>query len=194
MVPGYTGYIPKHEDHFGTRYAENCKNAIDDFARDMNTSKDRRKQLTRQPPKTPVRVEAKPYVSLNQVQHSVSPYFMNINNPAKTFMPGYTGFIPRARSRFAMDYPNLTREALVDFTQRQQHLKKLDKKPVVLNQQCEKSNASSPGCKQAIYINGGLLPHYTGYLPGHKFRFGDTFGTSSRYFHAAANRRSTTAY
>ena len=31
MVPGYTGYIPKKEEHFGNRYAVGCHRAIYDF-------------------------------------------------------------------------------------------------------------------------------------------------------------------
>ena len=34
MVPGYTGYIPKKEEHFGTRYAVGCHRAIGDFETD----------------------------------------------------------------------------------------------------------------------------------------------------------------
>ena len=34
MVPGYTGYIPKKEDHFGNRYAVGCHRAISNFEND----------------------------------------------------------------------------------------------------------------------------------------------------------------
>jgi len=99
MVPGYTGYIPKMEEHFGNRYAEVCRQATRDFAGDMNSHIEKRKELRPNTPMPPIRAEALPYVSLNEVHHSVSPYFMNINDPGKTFMSGYTGFIPRARAK-----------------------------------------------------------------------------------------------
>uniref|UniRef100_H2YLQ0 Ciliary microtubule inner protein 2B n=1 Tax=Ciona savignyi TaxID=51511 RepID=H2YLQ0_CIOSA len=183
MVPGYTGYIPKKEDHFGTRYADICRKATKDFGRAMDFTAEQRRSLAPRKPLVPLRAEPKPYVSLTQAQHSVSPYFMNIKDGAKTFMSGYTGFIPRSRSRFAQVYPKLTNESLKEFTRNQQEFKLVGNRPVNIN----KTNqlVENPGFLQPIYINGGLLPHYTGYLPGHKFRVGMTFGTSSRYFHAA---------
>ncbi|KAI8481923.1 hypothetical protein Bbelb_403680 [Branchiostoma belcheri] len=36
MVPGYTGYIPKMQNHyFGSRYADTCSSAIADFESDQ---------------------------------------------------------------------------------------------------------------------------------------------------------------
>nr|XP_002130074.1 protein FAM166B-like [Ciona intestinalis] len=187
MVPGYTGYIPKKEDHFGTRYADICRKATKDFSNEMSAAKDKRRALQPRMPMTPKLAEPKPYVSLTQPQHSVSPYFMNINDGAKTFMSGYTGFIPRSRSRFALVYPKLTRESLKEFTRNQQELKLLANREVSINQPGPSDLPVNP--LQPIYINGGLLPHYTGYLPGHKFRVGMTFGTSSRSFHATNQPR-----
>ena len=33
---------------------------------------------------------------------------------------------------------------------------------------------------KALYKESALLPHYTGYLPGHKFRYALTYGNSSK--------------
>ena len=38
---------------------------------------------------------------------------MAIDNKDKSFISGYTGFIPRARSRYAKGYPENTKNALV---------------------------------------------------------------------------------
>lgn len=188
MVPGYTGYIPKKENYFGQRAAKICSAAARDFTLTMNEIDRKRKELVPIAPMAPKYAEPKPYVSLNQKQHSVSPYFMaTTQDKDKTFVSGYTGFIPRSRSRFAQTYPNLTHEALKEFTKEQQRVKKYEKQPldVPINRPSVPTNNSI----QEIYVDDGLLPRYTGYLPGHKFRFGITFGTSSRHFHHAPHQQ-----
>ncbi|CAK8678938.1 ciliary microtubule inner protein 2B-like [Clavelina lepadiformis] len=190
MVPGYTGYIPKERGNFGMRYAQSCNEAIAGYTKDRTAYDNKRRSIIHKAPRVPLRAEPKPYVSLNQVDHSVSPYFMNTGDPAKTFMSGYTGFIPRSRSRFGLVYPKLTQESLVDFTKAQQQLKLREMSPLVMQQATlSRNQAKKPKGGQPIYVDNGLLPHYTGYLPGHKFRNGVTFGTSSRYFNAVAHHR-----
>nr|XP_039261585.1 protein FAM166B-like [Styela clava] len=192
MVPGYTGYIPSGEDHFGSRYAKICKAAITDFDKEQQLYHDRRKELMKRKPPLIQQQKPAPYVSINPVQHSISPYFMSEYDPDKTFMSGYTGFIPRSRSRFATGYPVLTMESLREFTGHQQFLQTVAKQSVNMernNLPRIKSSIDKSSIRRPIYVDSGLLPHYTGYLPGHKFRFGDTYGTSSRYFHQSTCSR-----
>jgi hypothetical protein len=188
MVPGYTGYIPKKENYFGQRAAKICRAAAEDFTITMNEIDRKRKELVPRPPMTPKHEDAKPYVSLNHKQHSVSPYFMAATQDKdKTFVSGYTGFIPRSRSRFAQTYPNLTHEALKEFTKEQQRVKTYENKPLAIP--INRTSTKRHDSVQQIYVDDGLLPRYTGYLPGHKFRFGITFGTSSRHFHHSPNQQ-----
>jgi len=193
MVPGYTGYIPKKEDHFGNRYAVGCHRAISNFEGDRtayaNNQNDRLKIAEKQPQKA-LRKEPAPYVSVKQAQHSVSPYFMDSGDPGKTFMSGYTGFIPCARSHFANVYRDVTCTALTEFTEDRSRQKKLANKKidvVTMRPSTSCDAGATAGIKKmshSIYRNKeGLLPRYTGYLPGHKYRYGITFGTSARYYH-----------
>jgi len=192
MVPGYTGYIPKKEDHFGNRYAVGCHRAICNFERDRtiyaNSQSDRLK-IAERPSQNAVRKEPAPYVSVKQAQHSVSPYFMDSGDPGKTFMSGYTGFIPCARSHFANVYRDVTCTALTEFTEDRSRQKKLSNKKIdVRTMRPTTGEEAAPGVRHtqahSIYRNKeGLLPRYTGYLPGHKYRYGVTFGTSARYYH-----------
>merc|ERR1712100_547258 len=192
MVPGYTGYIPKKEDHFGNRYAVGCHRAIYDFEENKNHYADgnrHRMHITKRERQMPIRSEPAPYVSIKQIQHSVSPYFMESGNPGKTFMSGYTGFIPCARSHFANVYPVMTETALTEFTEDRSKQRRVAKKSVDVQSILHADNskkASSGPMKQSHSIyrtKEGLLPRYTGYLPGHKYRYGVTFGTSARYYH-----------
>jgi len=180
MVPGYTGYIPKSEKYFAGRYAIICDKATRDIMDHNNRGKMlKEKHFSKQlPTLTPVRRDAGVYISTTQAQHSVSPYFMAIDNKDKSFISGYTGFIPRARSRYAKGYPENTKNALIEFTNDCQRLKSLAGRKVQLvrpPQTVERNHDS-----KSLYDKGGLLPHYTGYLPGHKFRYALTYGNSSR--------------
>jgi len=188
MVPGYTGYIPKKEEHFGTRYAVGCHRAIGDFETDRknySSKQNDRLEIVSKPKQNALRREAAPYVSVSTNQHSVSPYFMETGDSGKTFMSGYTGFIPYSRSHFANVYPVMTMTALTEFTEDRARMKKLLNQPVSLGTK-ERLNTAPAAEKMShsIYRNKeGLLPRYTGYLPGHKYRYGVTFGTSARYYH-----------
>lgn len=97
-----TGLPDRAYFHF-FRNAKICKAAISDFDHAQQVYHDKRRALMiRKPSLKQQRLDSKPYVSLNQVQHSVSPYFMNEKRSDKTFMSGYTGFIPRSRSRWVI--------------------------------------------------------------------------------------------
>jgi len=198
MVPGYTGYIPKKEEHFGQRYAVGCHRAISDFegnkSRYANNQSDVRRITTRAAQKS-VRSEPAPYVSTKQVQHSVSPYFMETGDAGKTFMSGYTGFIPHARSHYANVYPIMTMTALTEFTEDRSRQKKTANQPVDVDTITSGNSRAGQANNEEVLARGrfnnsiyrtkeGLLPRYTGYLPGHKYRYGVTFGTSARYFHS----------
>ena len=156
-------------------------------------------KVAAKPPQKALRTEPAPYVSVKQAQHSVSPYFMDSGDPGKTFMSGYTGFIPCARSHFANVYKDVTCTALTEFTEDRTRQKQLAHRKIDvdrLKKQCSgeevaagegdgnQSKAVKKVPAHSIYRNReGLLPRYTGYLPGHKYRYGVTFGTSARYFH-----------
>jgi len=193
MVPGYTGYIPKKEEHFGSRYADGCHRAISDFENNKVKYSENHNQLLRiasREKQDAIRSEPAPYVSTKQVQHSVSPYFMETGDPGKTFMSGYTGFIPHARSHYANVYPVMTKTALTEFTEDRSRQMKIanqsvDVDTIIGGNKYKSSSISnenkSIGPAHSIYRNKeGLLPRYTGYLPGHKYRYGVTFGTSAR--------------
>lgn len=182
MVPGYTGYIPKSEKYFGSRYAIICDKATNDIINRYNQCKMSKQnhENNQLPPLIPIRRDAGVYISTTQAQHSNSPYFMAIDNKDKSFISGYTGFIPRARSRYAKGYPDNTRDALIEFTNDSQRLKGLARREVQLVRPPQTIERNSD--TKSLYDKGGLLPHYTGYLPGHKFRYALTYGNSSRNY------------
>lgn len=97
-------------------------------------------------------------------QKLASPYSMDDTDPRKFFMSGFTGYVPRARFLFGSSFPVLTNQALQEFGQTcSRGGAQKDPKPL--------SPLPRPNSQ-----NLGLIPHYGGYVPGYKFRFGGTFG------------------
>ncbi|XP_071096287.1 ciliary microtubule inner protein 2B-like [Haliotis cracherodii] len=198
MVPGYTGFIPKGQHYFGTRYAEGCRNSICDFELDRRTYKGKMQELTDlealQTGRTPrtqrdlpplktkqvhplksIAAQPEPYQSPNVVKHMLSPFEMNNADPNKNFMSGYTGFVPRSRGLIGIGYPIITHHALNDFTDdvaRSQSIKGL---PITIH----RKEKIVPDMNGVYPVETGLVPHYTGHIPGQKFRYGKTFGHST---------------
>lgn len=200
MVPGYTGFIPKSEHYFGKRYAENCGNAISDFENDQRKHNKELQMLktldalqsgkmephnvdelppisTRyRTPLQPIAKEPKPYISPYAPQHSTSPYFMKNDRKMKCYMSGYTGFVPRSRGLLGKGYPIITHNALNEFTDDFKFYKTHKARPVVVERVDKTMMDTTP-----IYpVETGLVPHYTGHIPGEKFRYGRTFGHSTQ--------------
>lgn len=212
MVPGYTGYIPKSQHYFGKRYAENSVNAISDFEGDQrgHSSKIRQLRMTEAlqsgkilprdtkddiPPEItakyptplkPISTKAQPFISQSTPQHTRSPYFMENNNPDKRYMSGYTGFVPRSRGLLGMGYPLITHHALNDFTEEIKRLEYSKEKPI----QIHRNEVAKANTAIVYPVEMGLVPHYTGHIPGEKFRYGNTFGHSTKN---AMHNRSVTA-
>ncbi|KAG6921554.1 family with sequence similarity 166 member B [Chelydra serpentina] len=179
VIPGYTGFIPRAQNLFAKTYAEICKEARSDFARQQlrAAGKEQELQNAGRPPqgttgklltakyRTPVPAAAAPYVSPFAFQPQGSPYSMEDNNPHKCFISGFTGFVPRARFLIGAGYPLTTHRALVEFGQNRGSRPEAGKGSTVL-----------PPLLKSYPTDLGLMPHYAGYVPGYKFQFGHTYG------------------
>ena len=61
-----------------------------------------------------------------------------------------------------MGYPDITKKALCEFTTKSLEAKALEKTPVVIRRPQKKQIDTKP-----IYIHdSGMVPHYTGHVPG----------------------------
>jgi len=212
MVPGYTGFIPKSQHYFGKRYAVNSINAISDFEGEQRGHSKKIRQLrmtealqsgkilpkdtkdTPMPeitakystPLKPISRKAQPFISQSTPQHTRSPYFMENDNQHKRYMSGYTGFVPRSRELLGMGYPLITHHALNDFTDEVKRLECSNRKPI----QIHRNEVAKANTAIVYPVDMGLVPHYTGHIPGEKFRYGNTFGHSTKN---AMHNRSVTA-
>ncbi|KAE8636906.1 hypothetical protein XENTR_v10003193 [Xenopus tropicalis] len=193
MIPGYTGFIPRSQKFFAKTYAETSRDALSDFHSERRGQEAQRqelllmsklqegrlprteqeKQLLASRHRTPLPALAKepaPFMALRGFQPQGSPYYMEEENPNKCFISGYTGYVPRSRFLIGSGYPITTNRAMVEFAHMNQ------KKGVRFSEGYKEGGSphTEPG---QIYLEElGLLPRYTGYVPGYKFQFGNTFG------------------
>ncbi|XP_075434467.1 ciliary microtubule inner protein 2B [Ascaphus truei] len=196
MIPGYTGFIPRSQNFFAKTYTESSKDALRDFQSDQVLQEMRQEQCLvrtlqsgqqQQPrakhekrlvtakystPLLAVSREPALYISPSAFQSQISPYHMEDENPHKYFISGYTGYVPRSRFLIGSGYPITTNQAILEFG----HMSL--KKSVRLSAQQEPGEEDKLQLDQSrIYPDDlGLLPRYTGYVPGYKFLYGQTYG------------------
>lgn len=189
MVPGYTGYIPKGQHYYGERYAGFSRNAIAHMEHAQQQYDQKQQNLHNviksqyhekdrngghKVPLRPIVEKTKMYFPKGK-QHSLSPYTYNNADPRKYMMSGYTGFVPCSRGLIGMGYPKYTNKALCDFTTQYIETKTNAKLPIVIN----RPPKPVENIKPIYYKDSGMVPHYTGHIPGEKFRYGRTFGHST---------------
>ncbi|KAI4876345.1 hypothetical protein NFI96_017812, partial [Prochilodus magdalenae] len=195
MIPGYTGFVPKSQNFFSKTYSETCREALNEFESD----KKRRVQLmsadllpavsytmpdfkpqSLSTPLTAISKEAAPYKPVDAWQPCGSPYLMEDNSPYKPFWrcgcnsdemfvllcaAGFTGYVPRARFLIGTSYPITTNKALIQFS-----------KEMKVSHRLKEGGNNLPPASTIYPTHRGLLPSYTGHVPGYKFRYGQTFG------------------
>lgn len=116
-------------------------------------------------PLVPIAEKAKPFLPSYSKKHSTSPFALPYGHPNKYFMSGYMGFVPRLEKYFAQGYPVNTKRALVEFAEDGIRLQESQDKPFTLKPPA--GERTSPIGQSMIYPKStGLIPHYTGHIPG----------------------------
>jgi hypothetical protein len=162
MIPGYTGYVPKSLNYFGSRYSELSECAITDFKRSTKRGDDA--DTTRMKPLQPSSFinPNKLTASSMKKMFSTSPHSLPDGHPEKYFISGYTGFIPKAQIYIGQGYPVITHKALIEHANSTNRLREGSTKSFVLNRPA----VSTPKTYTYTKKNNGLIPHYTGHVQG----------------------------
>ncbi|XP_073415580.1 ciliary microtubule inner protein 2A [Dendrobates tinctorius] len=95
------------------------------------------------------------------------------NNLQRKAIPGYTGFIPRYHYGLGVGFGPGVKASMDEFDKSQIHIRT----PTTSAEQRMKP-PFRPATK--IYSPAGLLPKYTGFVPGFRDTFGYTYGTTTR--------------
>ena len=182
-----TGFIPKGQNYFGCRYAKSSRYAVKSFESDqqLHQSKlDELQTLSKQQgndserktatiaqnttPLMPIAEKPKPFLPSYSKKHSTSPFVLPYGHPDKYFMSGYMGFVPRLEKYFAQGYPVNTKRALVEFAENGMRLQESQDKPFTVEAPAGEQTTSIR--QSMIYpTSTGLIPHYTGHIPGHYY-------------------------
>ncbi|XP_034519981.1 protein FAM166B [Ailuropoda melanoleuca] len=173
MIPGYTGFVPQAQFIFAKNCSRVWAEALNDFtqgsvgqgSQELPKEDKGKKDVEKdQEPKPEPELEAEKEPELGQEADQASPYSMDDKDPRKFFMPGFTGYVPRARFLFGSSFPVLTNRALQEFGQ------------MYSGGRPQKDPKHLPPLSRTYPQNLGLLPNYGGYVPGYKFQFGHTYG------------------
>ncbi|KAI9204933.1 uncharacterized protein BJ171DRAFT_617961 [Polychytrium aggregatum] len=178
-VPGYTGYIPRSEEYFGRPYVETTKASLRDFKR-MSKSKNElpgRIQAIKDEPKPSITMarqsKSKPsfaYSADCSPIDDISPYRLPQEHSQKTFISGYTGFVPRLQNHFGEPYSNSVRKAIDEFT-------------------APSSSRDSSRSRDKGTVHTHPIPGFTGFIPGSKYGFATTFGRTTEIAYDNFNHR-----
>ncbi|XP_020485529.1 ciliary microtubule inner protein 2B [Labrus bergylta] len=186
MLPGYTGFIPNRQNYFACRYSETCRRALTEF------DQERRARIQRQssdlpavancsncqfkrpsPPFTAISDKVFSYKPLKPVIPLGRPYAMGDDDPNKYFISGFTGHVPKSRFLVGKGYPVTTNQALIQFG--------AQRRSDATSQNFTERKETSVAAKSTIYpSNSGVVPAFTGHIPGYKFMYGQTFGQLSQ--------------
>lgn len=164
MVPGYTGYIPKSLNYFGSRYTKLSHLAISEFKEKKDSQQSQAIQEAAFQPTSKNPSAYTPEYD-KRLELGMTPFLTSDEHHSKSFISGYTGFIPNAKKYIGEGYPTITRKALVDHAKESSRQKDLQNKPFNINKLVEVKPTATLYFHQT---NEGLMPHYTGHVPGIK--------------------------
>ncbi|XP_067131805.1 ciliary microtubule inner protein 2B-like [Centruroides vittatus] len=114
------------------------------------------------------------------------PYFMSNADPRKFFIPGYTGYVPGLRYSRGMAYSTGTNRSLCKFTHENAKRRTMLKRPVRVDwiEPVEPPSGRTPVLKYLPnhglpFLDTGVMPDYTGHIPGYRFVCGNNYGLTS---------------
>uniref|UniRef100_A0A3B4Y0S3 Ciliary microtubule inner protein 2B n=1 Tax=Seriola lalandi dorsalis TaxID=1841481 RepID=A0A3B4Y0S3_SERLL len=124
-------------------------------------------------PLTAITNEVISYKPLKPFVPSGKPYHMEDDNPHKYFISGFTGHVPKCRSLIGKGYPITTNQALIQFGKQQQS-------DPTSHDTAGRKDSSTPPMPTIYPSNRGVVPSFTGHIPGYQFMYGHTFGQLSQ--------------
>ncbi|RDD44377.1 Protein FAM166B [Trichoplax sp. H2] len=190
MIPGYSGFVPRSQKQFGARYATACDSAIADF--DIEQTQSLRSNYTlgqvnqkRHPKLRLTAVKEKELqnsieaISIKLTSKSIAKTvpisYMDDDDPNKFHKSGYTGYVPRQKEIIGLSYPISSHVATKQFHTESRVRSAEAHKPITVTRQIK----SARDGRVIFPKTSGIMPHYTGHVPGMKYRIGGTFGNNS---------------
>jgi hypothetical protein len=202
MVPGYSGYVPRWPFKFGRTYREECDLCLEEFLANYGQTmkwSDETKVLSKSQPNLNA-ISSDPTVrdhlnSFSDRKFGTSGGVVPQQRRQLTEapIPGYRGFIPRigvTELGLGGRYHNTTESGLSQFyttlDDRTERLATLGAgratfgaqriEPISVN----RNPVGSVRSGSRIYLQDGMIPKYTGFIPHQKYAIGFTYGDETR--------------
>jgi hypothetical protein len=169
-VPGYTGYIPRSQEHFGRSFVETTNASLSSFQRMLRAKNQLPPRVERvQSEYKEKRPCESPKVVEEKAEH-VAP------QGQKAFISGYTGYIPRLQNHFGVPYSRSVRDALEEFA-----VKPAPKNPYISSKPAKQTDTKIEMISP--------IPGFTGFIPGSRTCYSMTFGKTSNVSYENFNKR-----
>lgn len=201
MVPGYTGYIPRWPFKFGNTYKEDCDVCIDEHLSNSvhHASKD---QVLRQAARTQTRLQpiaqdptVRNHLNTYRDTHPNRPIMMEDKRGAtEPPIPGYQGYVPRIHTTelgLGCRYHQMTKNGLEAFQGEQDFHRASQSAPISINRVPGAVDRTAARYSKRLYLQDGMIPKYTGYLPQRRFNFGNTYGDTTRSLDVCAHKNTS---
>ncbi|XP_073334506.1 ciliary microtubule inner protein 2B [Pagrus major] len=183
---GVSGFIPRSQNYFACSYSEARRKALSEFYQERRSriqrqssdppavAKNSSQQFERpKPPLIAMSNHVIDYKPLKPFTAAGKPYSMDDDDPRKYFISGFTGHVPKSRFLMGKSYPMITNEALIQFGKQQQS-------DPNAQDFAERRNSTITPLPTINPANRGVVPSFTGHIPGYKFMYGHTFGQLSK--------------
>ncbi|XP_041370969.1 protein FAM166B-like [Gigantopelta aegis] len=201
MVPGYTGYIPTLPFKFGATYKNECDLSIDEHIsakkkKEFKTD-DIRRQMLSYPRLTAISCDplVRDRLNLYRDTHPTRPTFIEDKRSLlEPPMPGYLGFVPRVKTTeigLGCRYHESARKGFATFARETDRHSQLQRSVTddrfTSKTDIQRAKSAPMSFSRRIYVNDGMIPKYTGYVPRRRYAFGNTYGDTTRQLDVCAH-------
>lgn len=186
MKPYYTGYVPTMRYLYGSRYREATQQAVSNFMKKTEEHReeqdDMKKTVYGHPKLLPLASYKEP-TSYPDVRPKYSKgYFPSEHREfCEPPLPGYTGYVPRRRAHdLGTRYATWTKGGFTESLDMRNKQESLATQAIDVTGSPESRIKTLITEHGTLYKNLGMKPKYTGYIPQSRFRFGNTYGDTTR--------------
>lgn len=186
MVPYYTGYVPTMRFLYGSRYREATEQAVSDFMKKDKTHRaeqdDLKKTVYSHPKLKPVPTYREPTNYPDLTPKYAKGYFPSEHREfCEAPLPGYTGYVPRRREHdLGTRYATWTKGGFTDSLEMRMEQEGLATQAIDVTRMPVATVKPLIAEHGTLYREMGMKPKYTGYIPQRRFRFGNTYGDTTR--------------
>ncbi|XP_056396442.1 protein FAM166A isoform X2 [Hyla sarda] len=173
-----TGHQPMLQFRHAASFSRTVTNAVDDFLEVRSSATGLKEKRPGGDGSAKDSYTTRHWKPKAEHKSSLTTYVMTpkINPPhnlQRNAIPGYTGFIPRYHWSMGVGFAPGVKESMDEFDRRQIQMRS----PLTSLEQRMKETYWP---KSKIYSPAGLLPKYTGFVPGSRDTFGTTYGNTTR--------------